>query len=85
MPRKSGYTSDPIAKVSFVFSGGFNYSLALKESGKFELYGNMMKREQPEDKFAIDIELTTDAFYFRMTDGNTYMFQHRNQSAVSFA
>lgn len=48
-PRKPGYTHDPITKCCFTFSQGFNYSVALHESGKFEIYWNMMKIESPED------------------------------------
>lgn len=48
-PRKLP-TADPIIKHSTMICGdGWNYTVALRKSGKFDLYWNYTRKDSPED------------------------------------
>jgi len=56
----------------------------MRESGHFDLYWNMMKYESNDDKIVKDIEMSTNAFYFLMSDNNVYGFNHFGKFSASF-
>ena len=49
IPRKS-IGNDRIVKNRFVFSKGFNYTLSMRASGKFDLYWNLSRKESVDDR-----------------------------------
>ncbi len=48
LPRKNP-ANDPITKSCWVFSKGFNFSVAMRESGRFDLYWNFSLKESVDD------------------------------------
>ena len=44
LPRE-GILNDPIVKNKYMFSKGFNYTLSLRQSGNFDIYWNMSRKD----------------------------------------
>jgi len=43
------FTVDPIVKNHFIFSNDVNYSISLRQSNRFDIYWNMMRKDSPSD------------------------------------
>eukprot|EP00347_Sterkiella_histriomuscorum_P004764 403359199 len=79
-----GFQHDPITKALHIFSKGFNYSVTLRQSGKFDLYWNLSRKDSSIDKYAVDVGLSISGFYFKLTDMSQWYFDHEDKSSITF-
>lgn len=76
-------------KIEHKMCGSFSYSIALKKSGKFDLYWDQQRKYSSTDLHAVDIALTTKTLFFKfetLENGkqNIWKIDHKDSRVLNW-
>eukprot|EP00347_Sterkiella_histriomuscorum_P010531 403375928 len=84
-PREQGYISDPIKKVVFKFHHkDNNFAVALRQSGAFDIYCNMLHKQQVCDVKMADVGMSLQHFFFKTQEGSYFTLKQQEANILSY-